>query len=134
MKPNKLSSQRFKIIDDMPGSSLQGLPEWIQKFNRDQLSIEETDWITFINDLIPNGTETTKWKAFNEDAENREYAIQLLDFLTEARSDTFIRVVYYREWFKERVWYLALIYNKEVLKRLENPTFEDQFILNYFYE
>ena len=133
-KPNSFYTQRFQVIDDLPIPELQECPDWVQLFNRNSFSVEEQDWILFIDEVVPNSNDKEGWKKFNEDTDNRQYARELLEYLSDARSDTFIKILKYREWFKERVWYLALIYNKKVLKRIENPSFEDKLILYYFYE
>ena len=130
----KTHAKRYAIQDDTPIPELLECPDWVQLFNRNSFSVEEQDWILFIDEVVPNSNDKEGWKKFNEDTDNRQYARELLEYLSDARSDTFIKILKYREWFKERVWYLALIYNKKVLKRIENPTFEDKIILYYFYE
>ena len=134
MQHKQLTPQRYPVVEDFPVPPLSTQPQWMQKFNKNFLSIEEADWVSFLNDVVPDTNNTAAWFTFNNDEESIGWARQLLDYLSSARADTFIRVVYYRKWLKERVWYLALIYNKQVLKRLENPTYDDSLILHYFYE
>ena len=109
-------------------------PDWILDFNRNFFSIREQDWILFIQDVVPDTNDNEGLNRFKEDPDNEQWAKELFDFLENAREDSFIKVLYYREWFKERVQALATEYHRtNLLERIEHPNETEKAILKFFY-
>ena len=114
------------IFDDFC-ENYMNYPGYVQRFQKKQLTALQQSLLDVIKDDI--------YRADTLSDDQIEIMAQVLETLTESRSDTFIKVCHYDDDALETLIYFHTVTpNDEFMKRLAMPKGDDKTILSIYYD